>query len=75
MRLAADSSSSWEARPWSSKPVMTVILFLSGGGHRGLSGALRSQELSTLALACEPLVTDFDPDGCMVRIDHSMQPD
>jgi hypothetical protein len=73
MRLAADSSSSWEARPWSSKPVMTVIHFLSGG-YRELCGALRSQELSMLALARERLVTDFDPDGCMVRIDLSMQP-
>lgn len=27
-----------------------------------------------LALARERLVTDFDPDGCMVRIDLSMQP-
>jgi hypothetical protein len=59
---------------WSSKPVTTVIHPLSGGGYRGLSGALRSQELSTLALARERLVTDFDTDGCMVRIDLSMQP-
>jgi hypothetical protein len=75
MRLAADSSSSWEARPSSSKPVTTVINPLSGGGYRELSGALRSQELSTTALDHERLVTDFDPDGCMVRIDLSMQPD
>ena len=75
MRLAADSSSSWEARSRSSKPVMTVIHFLSGGGYRELSGALRSQELSMLALAREHCVTDFDPDGCMVRIYYSMKPD
>jgi hypothetical protein len=37
----------------SSKPVTTVIHPLSGGGYRGLSGALWSQELSTLALAHE----------------------
>lgn len=60
----------------SSKPVTTVILFLSGGEYRELSGALRSQELSTLALARERRVADFDPDGCMVRIVPStMQPD
>ena len=59
----------------SSKPVTTVIRLWSGGGYRELSGALRSQELSTPALAHERRVTDFDPDGCMVRIDLSMQPD
>ena len=58
----------------SSKPVTTVIHPLSGGEYRELSGALRSQELSMLALARERLVADFDPDGCMVRIDLSMQP-
>jgi hypothetical protein len=52
--------------------VTTVLNPLSGGGYRELSGALRSQELSTLA-QCR--VTDFDPDGCMVRVDLSMQPD
>jgi hypothetical protein len=75
MRLAADSSSSWEARPSSSEPVTTVIHFWSDGGYRELSGALRSQELSMLALDHARRVADFDPDGCMVRIDHSMQPD
>jgi len=58
----------------SSKPVTTVINPLSGGEYRELSGALRSQELSTTTFDRERLVTDFDPDGCMVRIDHSMQP-
>jgi hypothetical protein len=28
-----------------------------------------------LALDHARRVADFDPDGCMVRIDHSMQPD
>jgi hypothetical protein len=69
MRLAADSSASWEARADSSEPVTTVIHPLSGGGYRELSGALRSQELSTLTLVASGFVTDFDPDGCMVRID------
>lgn len=61
---------------WSSKPVTTMINPLSGAGYRELSGALRSQQLSTLAHSrASGRVTDFDPDGCMVRIDRSMQPD
>jgi hypothetical protein len=47
---------------------------MSGGGYRELSGALPSQEPLTLVLDRERVVTDFDPDGCMVRIDRSMQP-
>lgn len=73
MRLAVDSSFELGSLD-PSKPVTTVIHLWSSGEYRELSGALRSQELSTSTLAHERRVTDFDPDGCMVRIDLSMQP-